>query len=155
MLAWPIWTLNTQVIIKRRVENQIDNLIPDHKKSKIDPTSMRADGVRYTVGKLSTKAINLLQTSSRSQVWTKKYSLAKLQKSNLNSFETPLWESRDKKAIWMWASQRGIENTIWGKVVASPESRPWWVLWIQSHLWLVLTPKVLQHSTNQLVVGWM
>jgi hypothetical protein len=83
------------------------------------------------------------------------YGPAKLQKSNLNSFETPLWESRDKKAIWMGASRRGAENTIWGKVVASPESMSWWVLWVQSHMWLVLAPKVLQHSTNQLVVGWM
>ncbi len=29
-------------------------------------------------------------------------------------------KSWDKKIIWMWASQRGVENTIWGKVVASP-----------------------------------
>jgi hypothetical protein len=50
--------------------------------------------------------------------------------SNLGSFKTPLWESKDKKTIWMWASQRGVEYTIWGKVVASPESGPWWVLWI-------------------------
>jgi hypothetical protein len=44
----------------------------------------------------------------------------------------------------MWPSWRAAEYTIWGKVVASPESGPWWVLWIQSHLWLVLAPRVLQ-----------
>jgi hypothetical protein len=43
-----------------KAENQIDNLTLDHKKSRIDPTSMPANGVRYTVGKLSTKAITLL-----------------------------------------------------------------------------------------------
>ncbi len=29
-LSWPIWTLETQVIAKRKVGSQIDNLIPDH-----------------------------------------------------------------------------------------------------------------------------
>jgi len=71
-----------------------------------------------------------------------------LRESNLSSFGTPLWESQDEKAIWMRALWRGANNTIWGKVVASPESGPWWVLWVQSCLWLVLAPKVLQHNTT-------
>jgi hypothetical protein len=29
-LAWPIWTLSTQVIAKRKAGSQIDNLISDH-----------------------------------------------------------------------------------------------------------------------------
>jgi hypothetical protein len=33
-----------------------------------------------------------------------------------------------------------------GKVVASPESRPWWVLWVQSHPRLVLARRVLQKA---------
>ncbi len=37
-----------------------------------------------------------------------------------------------------------------GKVVASPKSRPWWVLWVQVCPWLVLTPKVFKLCTNQL-----
>jgi hypothetical protein len=49
---------------------------------------------------------------------------------NRNSFGTPPWESRDKKAIRMWVPRNNVENTIWGKVVASPESGPWWVLWV-------------------------
>jgi hypothetical protein len=32
-------------------------------------------------------------------------------------------------AIWMWLPRSVAEYTIWGMVVASPESRPWWVLW--------------------------
>ncbi len=140
---------------KRKVGSPIGNLTPNHKKSGIDPTFVRADGVQHTVGKLSTRATTLLSTSSRSKVWTRSYDPAKLQKSNLSSFGTPLWESWDKKAIWLWASRRGIENTIWEKVVASPKSEPWWVLWVQSRSWFVLTPKVLQHNTNQFVVGWM
>ncbi len=53
----------------------------------------------------------------------------------------------------MWPSRRGAKYTIWGKVVASLESGPWWVLWIQGRPWLVLAPRVLQHGINQLV-GW-
>jgi len=45
------------------------------------------------------------------------------------SFETPPWVTR-QKAIRMWVPRGGINNTIWGKVVASPKSEPWWVLWI-------------------------
>jgi hypothetical protein len=30
---------------------------------------------------------------------------------------------------------------------------PWWVLWVRSRSWFVLTPKVLQHCAYQLV-GW-
>jgi len=35
-----------------------------------------------------------------------------------------------QKTIWMWVPQRGIDYTIWGKVVVSPESKPWWILWV-------------------------
>jgi len=36
----------------------------------------------------------------------------------------------EQKAIRMWVSWRGTKYTIWGKVVASPESGPWWVMWV-------------------------
>jgi hypothetical protein len=57
-----------------------------------------------------------------------------------------------QNAIWMWASWRGIEYIIRGKVVASPKSGMCWVLWVQVCSWLVLAPKVFQLCTNQLVV---
>jgi hypothetical protein len=41
-----------------------------------------------------------------------------------------------------------------GKVVASPESGPWWVKWVQGRPWLVPTPKGCKMSFNQLVVGF-
>jgi hypothetical protein len=52
-------------------------------------------------GKLSMRAITLLQTSSQSKVWARSYGPTNLQESNLGNFGTPFWESRDKKAIWM------------------------------------------------------
>jgi len=48
-----------------------------------------------------------------------------------------------QNAIWMWTLWRGIEYTIMGKVVASPKSKTWWVLWVQVWPWLVLAPKML------------
>ncbi len=31
----------------------------------------------------------------------------------------------------LWACEEGTKYTIRGKVVASPKSRPWWVLWVR------------------------
>jgi len=45
------------------------------------------------------------------------------------------------------------ENTIRGKVVASPESRPWWVLWVHVCPWLVRAPKVYDSTLNNLLFG--
>jgi hypothetical protein len=47
---------------------------------------------------------------------------------------------------------RGEAQSIRGKVVASPKFGLWWVLWVRVCPWLVLTPKVLQLCTNQLVI---
>jgi len=67
---------------------------------------------------------------------------------NFGNFGTPIWKSWDKMPFWMWASWKGTKYTIRGKVVASPKSGPWWVLWVRICLWFVLTPKVLQLCTN-------
>jgi hypothetical protein len=64
---------------KRKVKSQIHNLIPDHKKLRIDPIPLREGGVRHTVGKLSTKVTSFLETSSQSEVCTRSYKPAKLQ----------------------------------------------------------------------------
>ncbi len=48
-----------------------------------------------------------------------------------------------------------IENIIKGKVVASPKSGPWWVLWIYVCLWFVRARKMFQLHINQLVVWFV
>jgi hypothetical protein len=50
-----------------------------------------------------------------------------------------------QKAIWMWPPWSDAQYIIWGKVVDSPKSGPWWVNWVQNCLWLVLAPRVLQN----------
>jgi hypothetical protein len=64
------------------------------------------------------------------------------------------WDSQISRqnTIWMWASWRGTKYTIKGKVVASPKSRPWWVLWVRVWPWFVLAPKVLQLCINQFIM---
>jgi len=53
---------------------------------------------------------------------------------SIGSVHTKLWGPKVAGVltlgIWMWASWRGTEYIIRGKVVASPKSRPWCVLWI-------------------------
>jgi hypothetical protein len=39
--------------------------------------------------------------------------------------------------------------------VASPESKPWWVLWICVCMWLVYAPKMFYLCINQLVVWFV
>jgi hypothetical protein len=42
----------------------------------------------------------------------------------------PLGSPRTK-TIWMWPLWTGAKYNIKGKVVVSPKSEPWWVLWIR------------------------
>jgi hypothetical protein len=42
-----------------------------------------------------------------------------------------------------------------GKVVISPKSGLWWVLWIRVCMWFVHAPKVFKLCINQLVVWFM
>jgi hypothetical protein len=76
---------------------------------------------------------------------------------NWDNFETPPWESRGVpgiKAIWMRVRQSNTKNTIWGKVVASPEFGPWWVKWVRVAHSLSQHQGCFQRWTNQLVVGF-
>ncbi len=125
--------------------------------SGIDPISSRVGGMQHTIRKLSTRAITFLQNSLQSEVWTQSYGPPK-------SHESHMWEFQDshlgvwilgQNAIWMWSWWRGIENTIRGKVVASPKSKPWWILWVQGWPWHVLAPKMLKLCINQLVVWFL
>jgi hypothetical protein len=116
----------------------------DHGKSGIDPIPLRAGGMQHVFGKLLTRATTLVQTSSQSEVCTRSYSPAKLQDSQPWRFRDSHLGVPGQKAIWMPLLRSGAEYIIWGKVVASLESRPWWILWVQNCPWLVLAPKVLQ-----------
>jgi len=56
---------------------------------------MSDSGVLHGVGKISTRATTLLQTSLRSKVRARRYDLPKSRDSNRDDFGTPTWESRE------------------------------------------------------------
>ncbi len=91
---------------------------------------------------MSTRATGLLQTSSQSEAWAESYELPKSRESKPGQFQDFSLGVPGQKAIRMWVPQSNADNTIWGKVMASPKSGPWWILWIQSCLWFVLAPRV-------------
>jgi hypothetical protein len=66
--------------------SQIANLTPDQKKSGIDPIYLAAGDVPHIVGKLSTRATTLLQTTSRSEVCSQSYAASKSWESWLAQF---------------------------------------------------------------------
>jgi hypothetical protein len=44
--------------------------------------------------------------------------------------------------IWVPVLWPGLKYTMKGKVVASPKSRPWWVLWVHVCSWFICAPKM-------------
>jgi hypothetical protein len=139
---------------KRRAGSQTSSLTPNHKKSGIDPIPVCSDGVQHTVGKLLRRATSLIQNSSQSEVWAGSYEFPKTRESKPGQFRDSSLRVSGIKAIWMRVPWSNTKNTIWGKVVASPESGPWWVKWVQGRPWLVPTPKGYIMVSNQLV-GWI
>jgi hypothetical protein len=121
-------------------------LLPTTKSRESNLTPVCAGGVRHAVGKLSRKATSFLQSSSQSEVWAKSYELIKSRESKSRQFRDSSLGVPGQKAIRMWVPWSNAENTIWGKVVASLEFGPWWVLWVQSCPWLILAPRVLQNA---------
>jgi hypothetical protein len=69
---------------------------------------------------------------------------------NFGNFGTPTWVP-GQKAIWMWAPWVGMKYTIRGEGDGFPQAQAVVSFVSPSCMWLVLTPKVLQQCTNQLV----
>ncbi len=63
------------------------------------------------------------------EVCTRSYAPSKLRESKVLQFRDS--QVPRQKTIWMWPLWRGTKLTIRGKVVASPKSRPWWVLCVR------------------------
>jgi hypothetical protein len=72
-----------EVMTKRRAGSRTASLTPDHKKSAIDPIYLTAGGMPHIVGKLSTRATTLLQTTLRSEVCSQSYGAPKSRESYL------------------------------------------------------------------------
>jgi hypothetical protein len=85
--------------------------------------------------------------------------------TSIEGLHTQLWASKVEEVpiskilgqndIWVLASCPSTNNTIRGKVVASPKSGPWWVLWVHVCMWFVYAPKMSQLCTNQPIVWFV
>jgi hypothetical protein len=56
--------------------------------------------------------------------------------------------------IWVLVLWLSTWYTIRGKVVASPKSRLWWVLWVCVCLWFVYAPKCSNYALTNLLFGF-
>ncbi len=73
---------------------------------------------------------DLVSIGGLSEVWAGNYELPKSWESKPGQFRNSSLGVPGLKAIRMRVLRSNIETTIWGKVVASPESGPWWVKWV-------------------------
>jgi hypothetical protein len=72
---------------------------------------------------------------------------------NLRNFGTPNLGVPWQNDIWVLAPWPSTENTIRGKVVASPKFGSWWVLWICVCPWLVRALKCSNYALTNLLFG--
>jgi hypothetical protein len=140
---------------ERKAKSQIVKFDSQPLKVKNRPDFLAWMGLQHTIGKLSMKATTFLHTSFKSKVCTQSYAPPKLRESQLWEF----WDSHlgvpRQNNIWVLVPWPGIKYTIRGKVVASPKSEPWWILWVCVCPWLVLTPKTFKLRTNKLVIWFV
>ncbi len=111
--------------------------------------------MQHTIGNISTTATTLIKTSSQSKVCRQSYGPPKLQESQLWEFQDSHLGDPGQNAIWVLVPWPSIKYTIRGKVVASPKSGAWWILWVWVCPWFVLTPKVFKLCTKQLFVWFV
>jgi hypothetical protein len=62
---------------------------------------------------------------------------------NFENFKTLDLGVLGQNDIWVQPLWLGVENTIRGKVVAFPKSRPWWVLWVCASCYCLLSNNFL------------
>jgi hypothetical protein len=141
-----IWSMS-YVQKKGRESNLQFDSWPLKVRNRLDPVC--AGGVKHTVGKLS----SLLQTSSQSEVWAKNYDLVKSRESKPGQFRDSTLGVLGQKVIRMWVRWSNAKNTIWEKVMASPESEPWLIKWVRVAHGLSQHQEWSWRCTNQLV-GW-
>jgi len=140
---------------KRRAGNQIANLTPDQKKSGIDPISLAADGAPHTVGKFSTRATTLLETTSRSEVCSQSYGVPKLWESQPTRFRDSHQGVPGEKSHLDVSSVASHKVYYKGEGGGFPQVRAMVSLVCPCCPWFVLTPKVFQLCINHFVwVVW-
>jgi hypothetical protein len=136
---------------KRRARSQIASLTLNQKKSGTDPIYLSQDGVRHTVGKLSTRATTLLQTAPRSEVCSQSYGDPKSRESQLARFQDSHSGVPGEKSHLDVGHVERCRVYYKGEGDGFPQVRAVVSLVCPCCPWLILAPKVLQLCTNHLV----
>jgi hypothetical protein len=100
----------------------------------------------------SWRRIQLCKTELNRRSTKKIIGLQNRKSPNFGNFKTPNLGVPKQNDIWMLDPWPSTKNTIREKVVVSPKSGLWWILWIRFCSCLVCAPKVFQLCINQLVV---
>ncbi len=90
----------------------------------------------------STKATTLFQTSSQSKVCLQSYGPQNRESRNFGNFETPTWESREKRSFG-YGPHGEVQNILWGEGGDFPQVRAMVSLVSPNCPWFILAPKVL------------
>jgi hypothetical protein len=109
-LALAIRTSSAQVMGKRRAGSQTGSLTPDHYKSGIDLFPMFDLIVRHGVGKISTRATTLVETSLQFNSAVMSYGSSKFRESRRDNFGTPFQESQQN--VPFGCSLHGVTQRI-------------------------------------------
>ncbi len=112
-------------MVKRRARNQIDNLTPNH--GKLGMTQFLCMQVACDMPlESSQRGLQLrFRPHFDRRSAQKNYSPTKLRDSQPWRFRDSHLEVPGQKTIRMPLPREGVEYTIWGKVVASPNFGPW------------------------------
>jgi hypothetical protein len=120
-------------------------------KSGIDPIYLFAEGMQHIVEKLSTRVTTLLQTTSRSKVFSQSYGVPKSRESPLTQFRDSHSRVSGKKSYLDVGSMASHRIYYEGEGDGFPQVRVVVSLMCPCCPWLVLALRVFQLCTNHLV----
>jgi hypothetical protein len=141
---------------KRRVGSQSVNLILAHWKSKITLKYVHAGGVPHISLENPQQKLQLCFKPHLNQRFSQDIiTFQSARCPNFKSFGTPNLGILGQNDIWMQPLWLITKNIIREKVVASPKSGPWWILWVYVCVSFVYAPKVFQLCNNQLLVWFV
>ncbi len=150
-LVWAIWTSAAQVMGKRRARSQTDSRpLQVRNRPDFDVCRRNATWSWKAFKEIYEITLDLIPIRGLS----KKLWMPKVPGIQPKTVSGLLLGTPGKKRHLDVASAESCREYYMGKVVASPESRSWWVKWVQGRPWLVPTPKGCIMSSNQLVVGF-
>jgi hypothetical protein len=140
---------------KRKVGGQSANLTLNHWKSIIVLIYLCASEITHIVEKISTKVTTLFSTSSRSKFAQKIMDVQNHWNLNFGNFKILNLGDLRQNDISMQPLWPGTKNIVKRKLMVSPKSWSWWILWIYVCSWFIYAPKVFQLHINQLVVWFL